>query len=59
MAKELSVGFVVCDPSRPVHTVTAFEAELVILDYKNIITAGFSCVMHAHSAIEEIKLTVR
>ncbi|KAJ5168758.1 Eukaryotic peptide chain release factor GTP-binding subunit [Penicillium canariense] len=47
-------GFVLCSPKRPVHCVSAFEAKIRILDLKSILTAGFNCVMHVHSAIEEV-----
>ncbi|KAI2794547.1 Eukaryotic peptide chain release factor GTP-binding subunit [Penicillium oxalicum] len=47
-------GFVLCSPKRPVHCVSAFEAKIRILDLKNILTAGFNCVLHVHSAIEEV-----
>ncbi|CAI7622376.1 unnamed protein product [Penicillium pancosmium] len=47
-------GFVLCSPKRPVHCVSAFEAKIRILDLKNILTAGFNCVLHVHSAVEEI-----
>jgi peptide chain release factor subunit 3 len=47
-------GFVLCSPKRPVHCVTTFEAQIRVLDLKNILSAGFDCVMHVHSAIEEV-----
>ena len=47
-------GFVLCSPKRPVHCVSAFEAKIRILDLKSILTAGFNCVLHVHSAIEEV-----
>lgn len=47
-------GFVLCSPNRLVHCVTAFEAQIRILDLKNIMTAGFNCVLHVHTAIEEV-----
>jgi len=47
-------GFVLCSPKRLVHTVTEFEAQIRILDLKSILTSGFNCVMHVHSAIEEV-----
>ncbi|GAA5883754.1 hypothetical protein JCM3774_000579 [Rhodotorula dairenensis] len=53
---DINVGFVLTDPKKPVKTVTQFEAQLVILETKNIITAGFSAVMHVHTASEEISL---
>jgi len=53
---EINVGFVLSSPVTPVHTVTQFEAQLVILDTKNIITAGYGAVMHVHTASEEVTL---
>jgi peptide chain release factor subunit 3 len=47
-------GFVLCSPKRLVHCVSSFEAQIRILDLKSILTAGFNCVMHVHSAIEEV-----
>ncbi|KAJ5089931.1 hypothetical protein N7532_008615 [Penicillium argentinense] len=49
-------GFVLCSPKRPVHCVSAFEAKIRILDLKNILTAGFNCVLHVHSAVEEVTI---
>ncbi|KAJ5671872.1 hypothetical protein N7507_000999 [Penicillium longicatenatum] len=51
---EFFPGFVLCSPKRPVHCVSAFEAKIRILDLKNILTAGFNCVLHVHSAVEEV-----
>jgi peptide chain release factor subunit 3 len=45
---------VLCSPKRPVHCVSAFEAKIRILDLKSILTAGFNCVLHVHSAVEEV-----
>lgn len=47
-------GFVLCSPKRPVHCVAAFEAKIRILELKSILTAGFNCVLHVHSAVEEV-----
>lgn len=52
--EDILPGFVLCSPKRLVHCVTAFEAEIRVLDLKNILTAGFNCVLHVHSAIEEV-----
>lgn len=52
--EDIVPGFVMCSPKRPVHCVSAFEAKIKILDLKAILTAGFNCVMHVHSAIEEV-----
>lgn len=56
---EISVGFVLTSITAPVHTVTHFEAQLVILDHKNIICAGYGAVMHVHTLAEEVSLSVR
>lgn len=47
-------GFVLCSPNRPVHCVRSFEAKIRILELKSILSAGFNCVLHVHSAIEEV-----
>lgn len=47
-------GFVLCSPKRPVHCVQSFEALIMLLDLKSILSAGFNCVLHVHSAIEEV-----
>ncbi|KYK55172.1 putative translation release factor erf3 [Drechmeria coniospora] len=47
-------GFVLCSSKRLVHTVSEFEAQIRILDLKSILTSGFNCVLHVHSAIEEV-----
>lgn len=52
--EDILPGFVLCSPKRLVHNVTAFEAQIRVLDLKNILSAGFDCVMHVHSAIEEV-----
>lgn len=57
--EDVSPGFVLTTPSRPVHAVKRFEAQLVILDHKNIICAGYSSVMHIHTLAEEVTLAVR
>ncbi|KAK7419954.1 translation termination factor GTPase eRF3 [Neonectria magnoliae] len=52
--EDILPGFVLCSPKRLVHTVAEFEAQIRILELKSILTAGFNCVMHVHSAIEEV-----
>lgn len=52
--EEIMPGFVLCSPTRPVHCVSAFEAQIVLLELKSILSAGFNCVMHVHSATEEV-----
>lgn len=50
-------GFLLCDKRSPVKATNVFEAQLAILDHKNIICAGYTAVMHVHAAVEEITLS--
>ena len=52
--EDIMPGFVLCSPKRPVHCVLAFEAQIVLLELKSILSAGFNCVLHVHSATEEV-----
>ena len=52
--EDILPGFVLCAPQRPVHCVSAFEAQIALLELKSILSAGFNCVLHVHSAIEEV-----
>ena len=56
--EDISTGFVLTSPSNPVHAVRRFEAQLAILDSKNIICAGYGAVMHVHTLAEEVTLAV-
>ncbi|KAL5279233.1 GSPT1 family protein [Megaselia abdita] len=52
--EDVSPGFVLCDASNPIKTGKVFDAQVVILEHKSIICAGYSAVMHIHCAAEEI-----
>ncbi|RYP81552.1 hypothetical protein DL770_005854 [Monosporascus sp. CRB-9-2] len=52
--EDILPGFVLCSPKRLVHNVKFFEAQIKILELKSILTAGFNCVLHVHSAVEEV-----
>ena len=52
--EDIAPGFVLCSPNRLVHCVQAFEAQIALLELKSILSAGFNCVLHVHSAIEEV-----
>ncbi|KAH7020954.1 P-loop containing nucleoside triphosphate hydrolase protein [Microdochium trichocladiopsis] len=52
--EDILPGFVMCSPKRLVHNVKEFEAQIRILELKSILSAGFNCVMHVHSAVEEV-----
>jgi len=51
-------GFVVCHPTDMCNTGTVFDAQIVILEHKSIICAGYTAVLHIHNAVEEVKLVV-
>uniref|UniRef100_A0A1L8DS51 Eukaryotic peptide chain release factor GTP-binding subunit n=1 Tax=Nyssomyia neivai TaxID=330878 RepID=A0A1L8DS51_9DIPT len=52
--EDVSPGFVLCDASNPIKIGKIFDAQVVILEHKSIICAGYSAVMHIHCAAEEI-----
>ncbi|KAI8799439.1 P-loop containing nucleoside triphosphate hydrolase protein [Cladochytrium replicatum] len=54
--EDVMAGFVLCGLSNPVHTVTSFDAEIVIVEHKSIICAGWNCVLHAHTLAEEVSI---
>lgn len=55
---EISTGFVLCDPERPVRTARTFIAKIMVMEIKNIIAPGYTAIMHVHMASEEVKITV-
>lgn len=55
--EDISAGFVLTSPKNPVKNVTRFVAQIAIVELKSIMSAGFSCVMHIHTAIEEVVIT--
>src|SRR5271169_5862913 len=56
--EDISVGFVLCSPKHPVHVVTTFIAQVAIIDLKHVLSAGYTCVMHVHTAVEEVSFEV-
>lgn len=56
--EDISPGFVLTSTAKPVRAVRQFEAQLAILEHKNIICAGYSAVMHVHTLSEEVTLAV-
>ncbi|XP_050716028.1 eukaryotic peptide chain release factor GTP-binding subunit ERF3A-like [Eriocheir sinensis] len=51
---DVAPGFVLCDPNNPCKTGRIFDAQVVILEHKSIICAGYSAVCHIHSVAEEV-----
>lgn len=55
--EEVTAGFVLCCPLKPCSVAKKFQAQVAILETKSIICNGYSCVMHIHTAMEDV--TVR
>ncbi|CAD6573330.1 MAG: translation termination factor GTPase eRF3 [Tremellales sp. Tagirdzhanova-0007] len=55
--EDVTPGFVLTSISKPIKAVTAFKADLSIIETKNIICSGYSCVLHVHTLAEEVTLT--
>ncbi|RMX52686.1 hypothetical protein pdam_00004235 [Pocillopora damicornis] len=55
---DVSPGFVLCSPDNLCHTVKTFEAQVVILEHKSIICAGYSAVLHIHNVVEEVTFQI-
>jgi len=53
---EVTPGFVLCDPTNPIKTGKVFDAQVVFLDLKSIICAGYSCVLHLQAMSEEVTI---
>lgn len=54
--EDIRVGMVLCSPQNLVSYTDNFIARLVILEHKSIICAGYTAVMHIHSAVVEFKI---
>lgn len=52
------VGHVLCDVDKPIPVARVFDAQIKLTNVENIICAGFTCVLHIHSAVEEVKVSV-
>jgi peptide chain release factor subunit 3 len=56
--EDISVGFVLSSPKAPVHVVNSFEAQVAIIELKSLLSAGYGCVMHVHTAVVEVQFEV-
>lgn len=56
--EDINPGYVLTSPAKPVKVATAFQATLSIIEAKNIIASGYSCVLHVHTLAEEVTVTV-
>lgn len=53
-------GVVICDMEEPCYVCNEIEVSLEVLElpeHKKIMSTGYTCVMHLHTALEEIELT--
>lgn len=50
--QNVAVGYILCDPSRPVPITSKFEARIVVFNVTIPITKGFSIVLHHQSLAE-------
>lgn len=55
---DIVAGFVLSSADAPCKVGKIFDAEVVLLETKSIICAGYSCVLHIHAAVEEISIKV-
>jgi peptide chain release factor subunit 3 len=51
---DISPGFVLCSPDDICHTSDCFDAQILIVECKSIICAGYSAVLHIHNCIEDV-----
>ncbi|KAI6657532.1 Eukaryotic peptide chain release factor GTP-binding subunit ERF3A isoform X1 [Oopsacas minuta] len=54
--EDILPGFLLCELSSMCMTTCLFDVQIVILDYKNIICAGYNAVMHVHACVEEVQV---
>jgi len=53
---DVTPGFVLCCPTNPIKTGRVFDAQIVMLDLKSIICAGYSCILHLQAMAEEVTI---
>lgn len=54
--EDVSAGFVLCSLENTCETCSVFDAQVVILEHKSIICAGYQAVMHIHTCAEEVTI---
>lgn len=55
--QDLMPGYVLCSPASPCPVGRVFDAQLVIVECRTIITSGFRAIIHAHTAVDEAVFT--
>lgn len=56
--EDISVGFVLCGAEKPVKVATSFDAQIAVEEIRNIISPGYTAVMHVHTCTEEVSIKV-
>uniref|UniRef100_A0A671RQJ0 Pyridoxal-dependent decarboxylase domain-containing protein 1-like n=1 Tax=Sinocyclocheilus anshuiensis TaxID=1608454 RepID=A0A671RQJ0_9TELE len=56
--EEILPGFILCNAENICHTGRTFDAQIVIIEHKSIICPGYNAVLHIHTCIEEVQITV-
>lgn len=51
---DVQAGFILCDTVNPCKTGKRFDAQVAILEHKNIICAGYRAIMHLHALQEPV-----
>ncbi|KAK3089018.1 hypothetical protein FSP39_000170 [Pinctada imbricata] len=54
--EDVTPGFVLCPADNLCNTGKVFDAQIVILEHKSIICAGYSAVLHIHACAEEVTI---
>lgn len=54
--EDLQAGYVLCALKDPCSVCYTFDAQLAVLEYKSIVAPGFGCILHIHTATEEVTL---
>jgi len=54
--EEVLPGFVMCPSDKLCATGRIFDAQVVIMEHKSIICAGYKAILHIHNAVEEVTL---
>ncbi|KTW25758.1 hypothetical protein T552_03371 [Pneumocystis carinii B80] len=52
--EDVMTGHILSSLESPVSTAKIFEAQIAILEVKSLLTAGYSCIIHIHSAVQEV-----
>uniref|UniRef100_A0AAY4DIL9 Tr-type G domain-containing protein n=1 Tax=Denticeps clupeoides TaxID=299321 RepID=A0AAY4DIL9_9TELE len=56
--EEILPGFILCNAENLCHTGRTFDAQIVIIEHKSIICPGYNAVLHIHTCIEEVQISV-